>query len=325
VLAISALAAGWHALGRRVPGTPFFLGHVALAATLIGFAPWFGFFAFTGYFLVDRLPERWGLAGAIVTAGLVGTSQAGGWPGGDEVAPVWAWLLLVAVNVGVGAALMRFASREQRMQAELRAREREAGVLDERARLAREIHDTLAQGLTGIVTQLEAARAAAAPDRHIDAALALARESLTEARRSVDALRPEALERARLPEAIAAVARGWSGLHGIDATVSTEGDVRPMRPEIEVVLLRTAQEALANVGKHARATRVGLTLTYFDDVVMLDVRDDGVGFAPADDGAGGYGLTAMRERLDALAGRLEIESEPGRGTAISATMPAVVA
>jgi signal transduction histidine kinase len=105
-----------------------------------------------------------------------------------------------------------------------------------------------------------------------------------------------------------------------------------MRPEAEVALLRTAQEALANVAKHARATRVGVTLSYMEHEVALDVRDDGGGFDPsrlgdgADDGLhvdrGGYGLIAMRQRIEGLSGTLQVESEPGAGTGISACVPA---
>src|ERR1700677_4462920 len=207
---------------------------------------------------------------------------------------------------------------------------REAGVLDERQRMAREIHDTLAQGLTGIVTQLQAAEHAAADPaewrRHFAAATGLARDSLTEARRSVDALRPEALETARLSGAVTAVATRWSAMHGIAVQVTTTGSERPMSPAAESTLLRAAQEALANVAKHAKASRVGLTLSYMETEVALDVRDDGAGFdraaaAPARSD-GGFGLIAMKQRIEALAGTLQVESEPGGGTAISACVPA---
>jgi signal transduction histidine kinase len=219
---------------------------------------------------------------------------------------------------------------------------REAGVLDERQRMAREIHDTLAQGLTGIIAQLQAAEHAAGEPaewrEHFAAATRLARESLSEARRSVDALRPEPLETGRLSDALADVARRWSELHGIEVTVMTTGTTRPARPEAEVALLRAAQEALANVGKHAGATRVGVTLSYLDQEVAVDVRDDGRGFDPAllrgapavghsngsgPAGAGGFGLVAMRQRIEAVSGALRIESEPGAGTGVSARVPAV--
>jgi signal transduction histidine kinase len=199
--------------------------------------------------------------------------------------------------------------------------------------MAREIHDTLAQGLTGIVTQLQAAEQAVARTpgeptgwrRHVSAATRLARESLSEARRSVDALRPEPLEGGRLSEALAGVAERWSGLNGIPVEVTTTGTTRPIDPEAEFALLRAAQEALANVARHAHATRVGLTISYMENEVALDVRDDGVGFDPAvpERLDRGFGLIAMRQRIAALSGTLQVESEPGGGTAISACVPTV--
>jgi signal transduction histidine kinase len=214
------------------------------------------------------------------------------------------------------------------LQRRLLAQAREAGTLDERRRMAREIHDTLAQGLTGIVTQLQAAEQAAArtPDdptgwrRHVAAATRLARDSLTEARRSVDALRPEPLEGCRLSEALSSVGERWSALNGIPAQVTTTGTARPIDPEAEFALLRAAQEALANVARHAHATRVGLTISYMENEVALDVRDDGVGFDPAAPGHG-FGLVAMRQRIAGLSGTLQVESEPGGGTAVSACVP----
>jgi signal transduction histidine kinase len=214
------------------------------------------------------------------------------------------------------------------LQRRLLAQAREAGTLDERRRMAREIHDTLAQGLTGIVTQLQAAEQAAARTpvdptgwrRHVAAATRLARDSLTEARRSVDALRPEPLEGCRLSEALSSVGERWSALNGIPAQVTTTGTARPIDPEAEFALLRAAQEALANVARHAHATRVGLTISYMENEVALDVRDDGVGFDPAAPGHG-FGLVAMRQRIAGLSGTLQVESEPGGGTAVSACVP----
>jgi signal transduction histidine kinase len=227
------------------------------------------------------------------------------------------------------------------LQAQLLTQAREAGAGDERQRLAREIHDTIAQGLTGIITQLEAAQQTgneAERERRISNAKRLARDSLAEARRSVQALRPQALENSRLPEALADEVARWSATSGVAGEVETTGEARVLHPEVEVTLLRVAQEALANVAKHAGASRAGVTLSYMEDVVSLDVRDDGVGFDPAapKDGksngsaasgstpAGtGFGLIAMRQRVGRLAGQLEIESEPGVGTAVSASLPAI--
>ena len=332
---------------------------VVLMAALVLLAPWYGFFTFTGYFSVIWLADPWKPVGVAAVAVVTGTSQNGGLPSGD--AGSWAiWAIIVLVNCAVAGAIMFFAwvdevQKEKQarlvdelteanrrleeslrenagLHAQLLAQAREAGVLDERQRMASEIHDTLAQGLTGIITQLEAAEHGTAGEqrRRIDTAARLARESLSEARRSVQALAPEPLEGALLPDALADVAQRWSTLHGVAASVTTTGAPRTMCAEVEGTLLRTAQEALANVAKHAHATRVGLTLSYMGDVVSLDVRDDGVGFDPAARNGhrhpdGGFGLTAMRQRVQGLSGTLEIESEPGAGTAVSATVPAVPA
>jgi signal transduction histidine kinase len=215
------------------------------------------------------------------------------------------------------------------LHAQLLVQAREAGVLDERQRMAREIHDTLAQELAAMIRQLQAAdRVRAQPEQwqhHMDQVQLLARRSLSEARRSVQALRPAPLEKSRLPDAIAEMARAWSQTSGVNLTVDTTGTPVPLITGIEVALFRVAQEALANVAKHARASRVGITLSYLDDVVLLDIRDDGAGFsAPASPRAdSGYGLGTMRQRLLGVGGTLEIESGPGEGTAIGASVPAI--
>ncbi len=138
------------------------------------------------------------------------------------------------------------------------------------------------------------------------------------------ALSPAPLDGSRLPEALEDVAQRWSDVNAVPVHVTTTGGSRPLHPEVEVTLLRAAQEGLANVARHARASRVGVTLSFSGDEVMLDVRDDGVGF---DDAAasGGFGFEAMRQRVQRLAGDLAIESEPGGGTAISVRVPAIPA
>ncbi len=213
---------------------------------------------------------------------------------------------------------------------------RHVAVLEERQRLAREIHDTLAQGFTSIVMHLEAAEGALPGDlatvqRHLNQARDMARTSLEEARRLVWALRPKPLEQAPLPEALARVVERWSRESGIPADVTVTGTPAPLRPEAEVTLLRAAQEALTNVRKHARASRVTVTLSYMDDLVVLDVQDDGVGFDPAAEPpasseppgglGGGFGLRAMRERVTRLGGQLLIESAPGEGTTVVVEVP----
>jgi signal transduction histidine kinase len=361
-LALSALAAAWmlwmftlHPAWRERPRlmAVFFTVLLAIAAVMVFTAAWFGFFSFTLYFYAAVLIAwPWRLPAVVAVAVLAGTSQAYAVPK-DTVVGLMLYLVIVAVNVlAVGGgtwgewkttraneertrALEEVSEANRRLEAtlaenaglheQLVTQAREAGVLDERQRMAREIHDTLAQGLTGIITQLQAAEQASADPagwrRHFDAATRLARESLTEARRSVDALRPEPLQTARLSEALAGVAERWTALHGIPVQVKTTGTTRPMPPDVEFALLRAAQEALANVARHAHATRVGLTLSYLEDEVALDVRDDGRGFDLPKLGGGGFGLVAMRQRIESLAGTLQVESEPGEGTAISACVP----
>ena len=220
------------------------------------------------------------------------------------------------------------------LHAQLVAQAREAGVHDERQRMAREIHDTIAQGLTGIITQLQAAdRVRAHPElwqHHVDQVGALARDSLAAARRSVAALGPPELDDSRLPDAIAELAARWSQNSAVPVHVETTGEPRPILAETEITLFRVAQEALANVARHAKASRAAVTLSYLDDVVMLDVRDNGVGFAvnavpPYGAEGSGFGLRAIRQRLERVEGTLSIESEPGEGTAVNASVPALSA
>jgi signal transduction histidine kinase len=217
-------------------------------------------------------------------------------------------------------------------QAELLEAERQAGILSERQRLAHEIHDTLAQGLTSVVMHLEAAEQQLAnitdpAQHHLDQARDIARDSLTEARRWVWALQPTHLEQGGLPEAIQRVATRWSEANRIPATITVTGQSRQLHPEMEVTFLRVMQEALANVHKHATARAVAVTLSYMEDLVILDVQDDGVGFQFDQQVtdllslAGGYGLKAMSERIAQLGGSLQIESMAGEGTTVVAQIP----
>ena len=212
---------------------------------------------------------------------------------------------------------------------ELAAAEREGGRLAERQRLARDIHDTLAQGFVSIVLQLQAAEAelpegAGEARGHLERARRTARDNLAEARRLVWDLRPEVLSAAPLGEALGRLAGRVAEETGMVATATVTGTPRLLSADAEVTLLRVTQEALANVTRHAHAGRVAVTLSYMDGETTLDVRDDGSGFAPGADGAGangGLGLRGMRERIEALGGRLAVESAPGKGTTIAVTVP----
>ncbi|MGW4212638.1 sensor histidine kinase [Lentzea sp. NPDC004789] len=279
----------------------------------------------------ELLRGRWMFFVVALTAVLATLSLFGGYPSAGEAPAFWL-LLMVFVVVACTFTFVGHVTTEQArlrkelleenegLHAQLLVQAHEAGVQDERHRLAGEIHDTLAQGLTGIITQLSAA-SESDWERRLSVAADLARANLAEARRSVHALRPPALDSAALPEALDEVASGWSAVYGVPVSVTLTGAVRVMHPEVEVALLRMTQEALANVAKHASASRVGLTLSYMEDVVTLDVRDDGVGF-DLKRPSSGFGLTAMRHRVHRLSGALFVESEPGGGTAISARVPA---
>lgn len=217
-------------------------------------------------------------------------------------------------------------------QAALGQAERSAGASEERQRLAGDLHDTLAQGFVSVVLHLEAAEETLLHDpplaqRHLQQAKSSARRSLAQARAVMQELRqpPAVLP---LPQALQDTVQHWSGATGIPALAMVTGIPQPLQRDTEAALLLALQEALANVRKHAAATRVDITLSYMDDQVVLDVQDDGAGFDPVSDPAAGdgllsgsYGLTAMRERVARLGGALVIESSPGEGATLAITLP----
>lgn len=214
--------------------------------------------------------------------------------------------------------------------ARLYQRTRELGVIEERNRLAREIHDTIAQGLTGIVLQLEATGTLldTRPERarqRLSKATELARGTLGEARRSVWNLRPRPLEERSLFEAIEGVARRLED-DGIRIQCELVGEPVKPAPETENSVYRIAQEALENIRKHAAATEVELSLAFDDNRLMLTIGDNGRGFDPEQltrqrtDG-GGFGLLGMRERARLVGGQLEIHSSAGAGTVLIVMAP----
>ena len=216
---------------------------------------------------------------------------------------------------------------------ELARAEREAGTLEERQRLAGEIHDTLAQGFTSIILHLESAGLAFDTDlskarMHVERALKASRDNLAEARRVLWALKPDILEREHLGATVERAARKWTDAFGVRAEVAVTGNACLLPADVEIALLRTVQEALENVRKHADAGRVSVTLSFVDDEVIIDVQDDGRGFAANGsqekrDGefSDGYGLLSMRRRVQNLGGKLIVESAPGEGTTLMVAIP----
>ncbi|MFE2216509.1 sensor histidine kinase [Streptomyces canus] len=360
VVAAIVLQTWWHGTRhRRVrrgrspsrAGTAYYAVRWAIAFVLTWLNPFFAFYAATGYMDADELiPGLWRRLGLFASAVTVAGAQAGGLMP-DSTAQWLGFAALLAANFGLQSVVAHITEQEEQrsrertstiealqqaldenaaLHAQLLVQAREAGVADERRRLAAEIHDTLAQGLTGIIAQLQVV--ANTPDEgqareHVHRAMDLARHSLGEARRSVHNLTPVALEHDGLPQALKNTVADWGERTGIRAEFTVAGTTEHLHDELSATLLRIAQEALSNASRHARAGRLGVTLTFLGDEVILDIRDDGVGFdpltVPPRSRTGGFGLDGMRARAERIAGSLTVESEPGHGTALSARVPLV--
>jgi signal transduction histidine kinase len=289
---------------------------------IFGYLPWSA-----------ALPVSLAAAGIMIVPDI---RDVGGLRTGHLVSP--ALVFVVAVLVARSFQTISVQSEERRRlleelqatRAELAETEREAVRLAERQRLAGEIHDTLTQGFASIVMLLEAASAsleARKPDagEHVRRALATARENLLEARRLVWSMRPEALADGELAEALERTGVKVAARSSLSVRTTVTGSPRRLGPEIEVTLLRAAQEGLRNVERHAQATEAHVELVYSAEATILRVADDGRGFDPTKAGeprpSGGVGLVAMRERVEQLGGSLSVESAPGRGTTLTAEIP----
>lgn len=203
---------------------------------------------------------------------------------------------------------------------------RDSAVLAERNRMARDIHDTLAQGLTGVIVQLEAAKDAKAHglqdelDAHLVRAGSLARDSLNEARRSVRALRPLALERHNLCEALSVMLTTMTAGTGVSSRFELHGEPRTLPADWEEGLLHVGQEALTNALRHADASNVTMTVWFDFDAMRLEFADDGRGFDPTRRGDG-FGLLGMRERIEKMGGQLLVRSAQSEGVTIQIVVP----
>ncbi|MGW4473018.1 sensor histidine kinase [Nonomuraea sp. NPDC004354] len=339
---------------RRLPHfggrTHLLLGRIWLALITMGWAAlalaapqyiWLAFPLFFAY--LHLLPLPIALPGvALLTAAAI---AATGWHTRGLTAAQVIGPVVGAVVATLMALVYKalYAESEQRRrliddlvhtQDKLVEAEREGARLAERERLAREIHDTLAQGMSSIILLLRAARRDLAHDpgqaeARIGEAERAAQDNLEEARNFVRALAPPALQQSSLVAALRRVSDTALAGTGIQARFEVSGSPLPLPTDYDPVLLRIAQGALGNVSRHSGARHAAVTLTYLDDMVVLDVVDDGRGFDPdrsAHPGAGaghgtGFGLRAMRDRVGALGGALTVESVPGEGTAIVAALP----
>ncbi|MET9350995.1 sensor histidine kinase [Streptomyces termitum] len=339
IIVLSAALAALYLLGpvlgtRATPGRIAWLCTVvAVWVVLVVLAPSFAWCAVPLFFTGLRtLPARPALVLVTLLTAFVVFAQVqlshGGWDPNLIVAPP----AVAAIATGVFVHADRQAARQRalihdliRTRRELAAIERREGTLAERQRLSMEIHDTLAQGLSSQQMLLQAADRTWETDpatarRHVRTAESIAERNLAEARRFVHDLAPADLaEGGGLEQALRGLAERESAVFRVDGTPVALPD------RAQSALLRIAQGAFANIREHAGADSTALTLTYLDDQVVLDVADDGSGFDPAAarDGGGvrGHGLPAMRVRVQQLGGTLTVESTPGEGTVLSASIP----
>ena len=205
--------------------------------------------------------------------------------------------------------------------------QREAAIFKERTRMARDIHDTLAQGFTGVIVQMEAAEEALLEEDsehaigHVHRARELARESLREARRSVHALRPQALEKAPFADALEAIIKNTAAGTALRTEFRITGKPRELARLVEENLLHIGQEALTNSLKHAHATKFQAQLSFNPDAVYLELQDNGDGFNVGNSNGGGFGLIGMKERAEQIGATVDVSSKPGAGTSIVAVSP----
>jgi signal transduction histidine kinase len=325
-IAYAAGVVGWDALGRR-GRLGWLLAVVACWLVLVAMAPSFAWCAVPLFFAALRLLSP--RAAVIAVVVLTGAVVFAGVYLADRVDPslVLAPLAVAAMAAVIFLELQRLIDELVRTRGELAASQRAAGVLEERERLSREIHDTLAQGLTsmGILLQAADRQWDTAPDaarRHLRRATEAAAANLEEARHFVRALAPPALASGSLAAALGELAGPADAEPRVRFRV--EGEEYPVDVEVQAALLRVAQGAVANAREHAAADTVVITLTYLGEAVSLDVADDGSGYDPEDAAPApgrGYGIRAMRDRLAEVGGVLTVESAPGAGTVVAATVP----
>jgi signal transduction histidine kinase len=341
-------------------------GYLALLIVGIGIAcaadPTLGLLLFIGY------PQMWNLSGrtrnGVICTGLltlssgIGFLTAAGWTAAQArvIAPTLAVSLGFSVLMGVWISRIIDQSREraeliaqlEATRAELGEAHHAQGVTAERERMAREIHDTLAQGFTSIIMLAQAARAereagssassikgqAGTPASSIEpvgdhdrlAAIEdVARENLHEARALVTAFSPPGLDNSTLTDAVRRLAQRFGAETGVAVDVQV-GELAGLTRESEAVLLRATQEALANVRRHARARLVTIALTDDGVSATVQVDDDGVGFSPEQassrsESGGGFGLAGMRGRVRDAGGEVQVVSAPGAGTRVTVRVP----
>lgn len=309
------------------------------------FTPIAVYWVFTLFFLFMRAFDNWvGAIGVMVMLAIaIGMQVPRGLTLGGVMGPVVSALVVVVIGYAFNVIARVSAEREALIdelvatQEALALKEREAGVVQERQRLAHEIHDTVAQSLSSIQMLLHAAERdlertslseeeLAAPLRRMEVARRSASDNLAETRAMIAALTPAPLSETSLPEALERIAQSFGYAGELEFSIDVDGEPRQLPMRVEAGLLRIAQGAMGNVVKHSGATRSRVTLTFTPDEVRLDVVDNGAGFdvdalPQRPSGLGHLGLDAMRTRAAELGGELIVESGPGGPTAVSVAVP----
>ena len=342
VITALVFAFGWLLVGRhawRDRRAAFGFACFVALVTLVGtsFVPTFAFIQMITYPLV------WVLAGRIRVALLFNLAVCGAVLGGFALSTLFepremavnALIQLVSlgfsISFGLWISSISARSEERKLlldelratQSRLEGLSREAGATGERERLAREIHDTIAQSLTGLVMLAQRARRetdAVVLDSHLAMLEENARAALVDTRSLVAASAPVDFAHGGLGDALTRLADRFTRETGIEMSVAVETNGAALDRDSEVALLRCAQESLANVRKHSEATSARLDLAVVEGISILRVRDDGHGF---DSGGfhSGFGISGMRRRLEIVGGTLEIDSSIGRGTRVTVMLP----
>ncbi len=313
----------------------------------VAVSPEFVWMAFLLWLLAGHLlPLRWGLvfSGVVFAVVVVGPIVHHGVTSYANIfGPLIGGIFAFGISRGYVQLLRDAAERERLLdsltraqhemaglQDELALAQREAGAVAERTRISRDIHDTVAQGLSSIrlLAHAGAARSTdAEAARTLTQLEGLAGDSLADVRRIVAALAPAELDQSGLADALERMLERTQKEAGVRCELHVDESLPTLPTPVEVALLRTAQSALANVRLHAQASRVVVSLIDDDGSVRLDIIDDGVGFdlprweRDVESGSSSYGLRFIRARLRELGGGLDIESAPGEGTAISVSVP----
>lgn len=324
----------WAPRSRRVAGAVW-LGVITLEwIALLWLTPEAAYLVFPLFFLYLHLLGRlWGSAAIVVATAIAICALGihGGWTAGGVVGPIVGAGVALLIGLGYEALAREAHQREALMQellatrGQLAATERESGVLAERARLAREIHDTVAQGLSSIQMLLHAAERAdldGAGVEHVVLARETAASALADARHFIRELTPPDLDGRGLGGALRRLASTQWAAQGLPVEVRVS-DAVDLPMHVQTALLRIAQGAIANVIQHADADSATITLTVGGDRLQFTIADDGRGFDPAQSPGAptgrsdSFGLRATRERVDQLGGTLTVTSAPGEGTALT--------